>query len=103
MWSEVDIDAGTVQITSTLVRVKGEGLLRKGTKSRPGESTLPLPASAVAMLRRRFMTGARLDQPLFPDVLGGSRDPANVRRELREASGQKLWRGSTSHTSVVGY
>ena len=79
--------AGTVQITSTLVRVKGEGLLRKGTKSRAGERTLPLPVSAVAMLRRRFMTGARLDQPLFPDVLGGFRDPANVRRELREAQG----------------
>ena len=87
VWSQVDFEAGTVQITSTLVRVKGEGLLRKGTKSRAGERTLPLPVSAVAMLRRRFMTGARLDQPLFPDVLGGFRDPANVRRELREARG----------------
>jgi hypothetical protein len=29
---------------------------------------LPLPASVVAVLRRRFMTGARMDQPLFPDV-----------------------------------
>ena len=87
VWSQVDFEAGTVQITSTLVRVKGEGLLRKGTKSRAGERTLPLPASAVAMLRRRFMTGARLDQPLFPDVNGGFRDPANVRRELREATG----------------
>lgn len=66
IWSEVDFDAGTVQITSTLVRVKAEGLLRKGTKSRAGERTLPLPESAVAMLRRRFMAGARLDQPLFP-------------------------------------
>jgi integrase len=98
VWSEVDFDAGTVQITSTLVRVKGEGLLRKGTKSRAGERTLPLPASAVAMLRRRFMTGARLDQPLFPDVLGGFRDPANVRRELREARGQETLAWITSHT-----
>jgi integrase len=98
VWSEVDFDAGTVQITSTLVRVKGEGLLRKGTKSRAGERTLPLPASAVAMLRRRFMTGARLDQPLFPHVLGGFRDPANVRRELREARGQETLAWITSHT-----
>ena len=95
VWSQVDFEAGTVQITSTLVRVKGEGLLRKGTKSRAGERTLPLPVSAVAMLRRRFMTGARLDQPLFPDVLGGFRDPANVRRELREARGDGgRWHGS---------
>ena len=88
VWSEVDFDAGTVRITSTLVRVKGEGLLRKGTKSRAGERTLPLPMSAVAMLRRRFMTGARLEQPLFPDFIGGFRDPANVRRDLREARGK---------------
>jgi hypothetical protein len=84
VWSQVDFEAGTVQITSTLIRVKGEGLLRKRTKSRAGERTLPLPVSAVALLRRRFRSGARLDQPLFPDVLGGFRDPANVRRELRE-------------------
>jgi integrase len=65
VWSQVDFQAGTVQITSTLVRVKGEGLLLKGTKSRAGERTLPLPMSAVAMLQRRFMAGARLGQPVF--------------------------------------
>ncbi len=97
LWSQVDFEAGTVQITSTLIRVKGEGLLRKGTKSRAGERTLPLPASAVALLRRRFMTGARLDQALFPDVLGGFRDPANVRRELREARGGEALAWITSH------
>ena len=99
LWSEVDLDAGTVQITSTLVRIKGEGLIRKGTKTTNAERTLPMPPSGVAMLRRRFMSGARLDQPLFPDVLGGFRDPANVRRELREARGDDealAW--ITSHT-----
>ena len=99
VWSDVDLDAGTVQITSTLVRIRGEGLLRKGTKTTNAERTLPLPPSAVAMLRRRFMSGARLDQPLFPDVLGGFRDPANVRREIREARGDDealAW--ITSHT-----
>jgi integrase len=98
LWSQVDFGAGTVQITSTLIRVRGEGLLRKGTKSRAGERTLPLPASAVAMLRRRFMTGARLDQPLYPDVFGGFRDPANVRRELRDARGKEALAWITSHT-----
>jgi integrase len=98
VWSQVDFDAGTVEITSTLVRVKGQGLLRKSTKSRAGERTLPLPTSAVASLRRRFMSGARLDQPLFPDVLGGFRDPANVRRELREARGMESLAWITSHT-----
>ena len=69
MWSQVDWENGTVQISITLVRVRGEGLLRKGTKSRAGERVLPCSPSAVRMLRRLFMSGARLDQPLFPDVL----------------------------------
>jgi integrase len=98
VWSEVDLEGGAVRVTSTLIRVRGEGLLRKRTKSRAGERTLPLPVSTVAMLRRRFMTGARLDQPLFPDVFGGFRDPANVRRELREARGREALAWITSHT-----
>ena len=98
VWSQVDFQAGTVQITSTLVRVKGEGLLRKGTKSRAGERTLPLPMSAVAMLQRRFMSGARLDQPVFPDVNGSFRDPANTRREFREARGKEALAWITSHS-----
>ena len=98
VWSQVDFDAGTVQITSTLIRVRGEGSLRKATKSRAGERTLPLPPSAVAVLRRRFMTGARLDQPLFPNIFGGFRDPDNVRRELREARGTETLAWITSHS-----
>ena len=98
IWSEVDLEAGTVQITSTLVRLRGEGLLRKSTKTSAGERTLALPLSAVAVLRRRFMTGARLDQPLFPDTRGGFRDPANTRRELREARGTSGLEWVTSHT-----
>ena len=98
VWSEVDFEAGTVRITSTLIRVKGEGLLRKGTKSSAGERTLPLPMSCLAVLLRRFMAGARLDQPVFPDVRGGFRDPANVRRELRQARGEEKLAWITSHT-----
>jgi integrase len=97
VWAEVDLDAGTVQITSTLVRIKGEGLLRKETKSRAGERTLPLPTSAVAVLRRRFITGARLDQPVFPRPSGGFRDPSNVRRDLREARGEETLAWIISH------
>ncbi len=98
VWADVDFQAGTVHVTSTLVRVRGEGLLRKGTKTSAGERLLDLPPSAVAVLQRRFMTGARLDQPLFPDVVGGFRDPANVRRELREARDAAGMPWVTSHT-----
>lgn len=44
------------------------------------------------------MTGARLDQPVFPSVDGGVRDPANVRRELREARGKDALAWITSDT-----
>lgn len=43
--------------------VKGEGLLRKDTKCAAGRRTLALPVTAIAVLRGRFMSGARLDQP----------------------------------------
>jgi integrase len=97
IWAEVDFEARSVQITSTIIRVKGEGLLRKKTKSSAGERTLTLPASAVAVLRRRFMSGALLDQPVFPSITHTFRDPTNVRRELRDARGNETLAWITSH------
>ena len=76
---------GTVEITSTIVRVKGEGLLRKRTKSRAGQRLLHLPEWATAVLRARHAAGIRLDDPIFTDTIGGFRDPTNVRRSLRTA------------------
>ena len=97
LWSEVDLDARTVEITSTILRVTGEGLIRKPTKSRAGQRTLGLPLWAVAMLRRRFMENPRLDQAVFPDGLGGYRDPSNTQRDLREARGSDGLAWVTSH------
>ncbi|WSY20047.1 hypothetical protein OG817_25090 [Kribbella sp. NBC_00889] len=48
---QVDLEAGTVQITRTIVRVKGQGLLRKATKSKVGQLVLSLPDWAIAVLR----------------------------------------------------
>lgn len=98
VWSQVVFNLGTVEITHTIVRFKGEGLLRKTGKTGTGESLLQLPTWATSMLRARFMTGARLDQPLFPDALGGFRDPANVRRDIRDARGEEELAWITSHT-----
>ncbi|GAA2812003.1 helix-turn-helix domain-containing protein [Kribbella solani] len=85
LWSQVDLDAGTVEITHTIARIPGEGLVRKITKSRAGERVLSLPQWAIAMLRTRHAAGIRLDEPIFADALGGYRDPSNTRRALRTA------------------
>ncbi len=94
----MDFDSGEVEITHTVVRIKGEGLLRKQTKSRAGERVLTVPGSVMAMLRSRFMVGVRLDEPVFPNTLGGLRDPSNTRRDLREARGDGLLAWVTSHS-----
>jgi integrase len=95
-WDEVDLAAGTVAIEHTVVRIKGVGLLRKGTKSSAGERTLRLPAFTVAMLRRRKLaSGGR--GPVFPDSQGGWRDPSNTSRDLRNARGSEEFAWVTSH------
>ena len=97
IWGEFDPDAGTIRITSTLVRIKGEGLARKPTKSRAGKRTLLLPPSCVAVLQRRSVN-ARFDRPIFPDSVGGFRDPSNTSRCLREVlNGSSALAWITSH------
>ncbi|MCA0143795.1 tyrosine-type recombinase/integrase [Blastococcus sp. LR1] len=45
-WDGLDLDAGTAQIRSTVVRVTGQGLIRKSTKTASGARTLLLPPGA---------------------------------------------------------
>lgn len=55
-----------------------------------------MPAFAVSMLRRRKLaTGGR--GPVFPDSLGGWRDPSNTSRDLRNAPGSEEFAWVTSH------
>ena len=96
-WDEVDLDAGTVTIAWHLVRVKGEGIVRmEGAKSEAGNRVLRLPRWAVDMLMRR-----RVDPlsgyPVFPDVLGGWRDPNLVMRWLRWSRDEAGFGWVTSH------
>lgn len=96
VWEQVDL-SGQVEVTHTILRVKGRGLIRKKAKSRTGERMLAVPSSVRSMLRSRFMIGVRLDDPVFPNTLGGFRDPCNTRRSLREARGDELLSWITSH------
>jgi integrase len=99
-WSEVDLDAAIVDVRWRLVRRPGVGLLRlPSTKTgRRGERLIPLPSWAVTMLKRRRLAIGPGVEAVFPDSLGGWRDPSNVRRvwrEVRDASGLD---GLVSHT-----
>ena len=95
-WEKVDLKTGFVQIDYTLIRIKGVGLIRKGTKSSAGERTLRLPGFALTMLRRRKLaSGGR--GPVFPDTEGGWRDPSNTSRDLRDARGSEEFAWVTSH------
>ena len=57
LWDQVDLKSGTVEITHTIARPPGEGLIRKTTKSRNGERVLSLPTWATTSLRARHTTG----------------------------------------------
>lgn len=95
-WSDVDLDAGTVDVDWKLIRIKGESLRRVRRLKGGDERTLPLPPFAVAMLRRR-QPGAAALGPLFADSAGGWRDPSNTSRDLREARGTAGFTWVTSH------
>jgi integrase len=96
-WPEVDLDAGTVAVDHNVIRVKGRGLVRKSTKTVAGERTLALPSWALDMLRKRQAGADDPYGPVFPDSLGGLRDPSNTRRDLRNARGSAGFAWVTSH------
>ena len=84
MWDALDLDAGTVAVRGTVVRVKGVGLTIKAPKSASGVRTLELPGWAVEMLRRR-REHARSNEwgVVFTAPGGRLRDPSNTQADLR--------------------
>jgi integrase len=100
-WDDVDLDAGTVVTEWRLIRVKGDGLHRtRGTKGSRADAekgrTLRVPGWAVAMLMQRRVS-ERSGWPVFPDSLGGWKDPSNTLRVLREARDAAGFGWVTSH------
>lgn len=99
-WSEVDLDAATVEIRWRLVRRTGVGLLRlPSTKTgRRGERLIPLPNWAMTMLKRRRLAIGPGVEAVFPDSLGGWRDASNVRRIWRQVRSTLELEGLVTHT-----
>ncbi len=96
----MDLDAATVDVCWHLVRRTGVGLLRLPTtkSGEKGERVIPLPDWAVDMLRcRRAAIGAGVEA-VFPDSLGGWRDPSNVRKVWRAVRDKAELDRLVSHT-----
>jgi integrase len=98
VWREVDLDAGVLTVTSTLLRVTGQGLIRKQTKSKAGQRVLLLPSWCVAMLRRRTLVGVGPDEPVFGTVDGTFRDPRNASRAMADARKRLGFGWVTAHS-----
>ncbi len=93
-WPDVDLDAGTVTVRGTVLRVRGQGLVVSRPKSAAGERELELPSWCVALLRQRGPSSG----PVFAAPRSRTlRDPNNTRRDLREAFVAMGMSGVTSH------
>src|SRR5674476_1126084 len=87
-WAAVDLDAERVEVRGTVVRLKGQGLvLMPTTKTSAGMRMLALPSWCVQMLRAREArrSAPSIDDPVFPALKGGLRDPSNTQADLRDS------------------
>lgn len=65
-------------------------------RSRCTGKTFDLDAATV-LINWTVAENRPADSPVFPDTLGGLRDPSNTRQALREARGSEGFAGVTSH------
>ena len=91
-WDDLDLDAGTVEVRSIVVRVRGVGLIvKQDPSSKLTKRVLELPTWAIDMLRRRQHAGTSGrtrplgTAPVFPAPQDGLRDPSNTQADLRDA------------------
>lgn len=107
-FADIDLSTREMRADWQITAVKGQGLVRRRRKGERGErvsAVLRLPGWAVTMLRRRRLVHGL--GPVFPDSLGGWRDPSNTSRCIREArtrisdraaaAGEPTWEWMTSH------
>ncbi|XVV05477.1 site-specific integrase [Actinosynnema sp. CA-248983] len=98
VWDAVDLDAATVEVRGTVVRIKGVGLVIKPKpKSKSGYRKVELPTWAVAVLRARRSENAQPGDPVFTAPRGGLRDPSNTNADLKEAFAKAGYSWVTSH------
>lgn len=100
VWDALDLDAGTVEVRGTVIRIKGQGLIIKPEpKTDDSWRKLELPGWAVAMLRRRKPADAKPDDVVFqaPSGRGRLRDPSNTDADLKVVFTDSGYEWVTSH------
>ncbi|MFI5959320.1 tyrosine recombinase XerC [Cryptosporangium sp. NPDC051539] len=100
VWDAVDLEARTVEVRGTVIRIKGKGLMiKEEPKTDAGYRTLVMPAWAVEILKGRLPDSGepRGGDVVFPAVMGGLRDPSNTAADLRDAFDDTGFDWVTSH------
>jgi integrase len=85
-WEDVDLDRRVLSVNGSVVRIKGQGLIRQDwTKGRKKRSIL-LPRFAVDALHRRkgSRQGPNTAGVIFPSSTGTLRDPDNMGKQWAE-------------------
>ena len=95
-WDAVDLQAGTVQVRAAAVRVRGQGLVVKSTKTDAGTRTLVLPQWCITMLQRRAANAGvtkenRGSRPVFPAPLGSWRECGRAGLGISTSGGSAAW------------
>jgi integrase len=99
--ADVDLTAGTLTVTGTVIREPGRGLLiQDAPKTGAGRRAIPLPPRTVELLHRRIaaIPPGEGDPVVFPSPNGHLRDPSNTSGDLRQALNRAGLPWVTSHT-----
>lgn len=101
VWDTVDLNASTIEIRGTVVRIKGRGLIIKPKpKTEAGYRTLVVPGWCREVLDIRRSDADRnwgeLDLVL-PSAAGTLRDPSSVNHQLKDAFTVAGFPSITSH------
>ena len=85
-WEDVDLDGRVLSVTGSVVRLKGQGLVRQDRTKGGDERSVSLPQFAVDALHRRKggRQGPNTAGVIFPSSTGTLRDPDNFGKQWRE-------------------
>lgn len=85
-WEDVDLGGKVLAVNGSVIRLKGEGLVRQDTTKGGTARSVPLPQFAVDALHRRkgARQGPNTAGVIFPSSSGTLRDPDNFGKQWRE-------------------